>query len=87
MIDPRMSSSEIRRTLQRMANAIAHRGPNEERFFVADGVGLAIRRLSSYSRGGHEAFSCHIILSHDRELCAGLFGSHSSRIPTSATAK
>jgi len=41
-----MSSSEVRRTLQRMADAIVHRGPDEEGFFVADGVGLAIRRLS-----------------------------------------
>ena len=46
VIDPRMSSSEIRRTLQRMADAIVHRGADEEGFFVADGVGLAIRRLS-----------------------------------------
>jgi len=41
-----MSSSEIRRTLQRMADANVHRGADEEGFFVADGVGLAIRRLS-----------------------------------------
>src|SRR5437773_6345281 len=46
IIDPRMSSSEVRRTLQRMADAIVHRGPDEEGFFVADGIGLAIRRLS-----------------------------------------
>src|SRR5438445_12809834 len=46
IIDPAMSSAEIRRTLQRMADAIWHRGPDEDGYFVRDGVGLAIRRLS-----------------------------------------
>src|SRR5258706_11145915 len=46
IIDPAMPSAEIRRTLQRMADAIWHRGPDEGGYFVRDGVGLAIRRLS-----------------------------------------
>ncbi|MBX9656876.1 asparagine synthase (glutamine-hydrolyzing) [bacterium] len=33
-------------TLRRMAQAIVHRGPDEEGFFVEPGVGLASRRLS-----------------------------------------
>lgn len=55
IIDPAMSSAEIRRTLQRMAAAIWHRGPDEGGFFVSDGVGLAIRRLSIIDVGsGHQ---------------------------------
>ena len=123
-----MSSSEIRRTLQRMANAIVHRGPDEEGFFVADGVGLAIRRLSIIDvAGGQQPVAsedgqvqvvlngeiynyldlraelmarghavrtssdteviAHLYEEKGAELCAGLLCSHSSRIPTSATAK
>jgi asparagine synthase (glutamine-hydrolysing) len=52
IIDPTMSSAEIRRTLQRMADAIWHRGPDEGGFFVGEGVGLAIRRLSIIDVGG-----------------------------------
>ena len=52
IVDPVMSSSEIRRTLERMADAIWHRGPDEGGFFVRDGVGLAIRRLSIIDVGG-----------------------------------
>jgi asparagine synthase (glutamine-hydrolysing) len=52
IIDPAMSSAEIRRTLQRMADAIWHRGPDEGGFFVSEGVGLAIRRLSIIDVGG-----------------------------------
>jgi len=47
-----MSRREIRRTLERMADAIWHRGPDEGGFFVQDGVGLAIRRLSIIDVGG-----------------------------------
>ena len=55
IIDPAMSSAEIRRTLQRMADAIWHRGPDEGGYFVRDGVGLAIRRLSIIDvAGGHQ---------------------------------
>src|SRR2546430_9854145 len=55
IIDPAMASAEIRRTLQRMADAIWHRGPDEDGYFVRDGVGLAIRRLSIIDvAGGHQ---------------------------------
>jgi len=55
IIDPAMSSAEIRRTLQHMADAIWHRGPDEGGYFVRDGVGLAIRRLSIIDvAGGHQ---------------------------------
>ncbi|HEY2547166.1 MAG TPA: asparagine synthase (glutamine-hydrolyzing) [Candidatus Acidoferrum sp.] len=55
IVDPTMSRAEIRRTLERMANAIWHRGPDEGGFFVGDGVGLAIRRLSIIDvAGGHQ---------------------------------
>src|SRR5881392_2790043 len=55
IIDPAMSSAEIRRVLQRMADAIWHRGPDEDGYFVGDGVGLAIRRLSIIDvSGGHQ---------------------------------
>ena len=111
-----------------MANAIVHRGPDEEGFFVADGVGLAIRRLSIIDvAGGQQPVAsedgqvqvvlngeiynyfdlraelmarghavrtssdteviAHLYEEKGAELCAGLFCSHSSRIPTSATAK
>jgi asparagine synthase (glutamine-hydrolysing) len=55
IVDPGMSSAEIRRTLERMADSIWHRGPDEGGFYVADGVGLAIRRLSIIDvAGGHQ---------------------------------
>jgi asparagine synthase (glutamine-hydrolysing) len=52
IIDPAMPRGEIRRTLELMADAIWHRGPDEGGFFVRDGVGLAIRRLSIIDVGG-----------------------------------
>jgi asparagine synthase (glutamine-hydrolysing) len=58
IVDPRMSGSEIRPILQCMAESIWHRGPDEGGFFVADGVGLAIRRLSIIDvAGGHQPVS------------------------------
>lgn len=55
IVDPEMSSPEIRLILQRMADSIIHRGPDEQGFFVDDGVGLAIRRLSIIDvAGGHQ---------------------------------
>src|SRR2546430_9357106 len=52
IIDPAMSSAEIRRTLQCMADRSWDRGPGEDGYFVRDGVGLAIRRLSIIDVGG-----------------------------------
>jgi asparagine synthase (glutamine-hydrolysing) len=52
IVDPALPSGEIRRILERMADAIWHRGPDEGGFFVRDGVGLAIRRLSIIDVGG-----------------------------------
>ena len=33
-------------TLQRMANVLRHRGPDDEGFYIGDGIGFAHRRLS-----------------------------------------
>ena len=38
--------------LKRMTDAIAHRGPDDEGFFVKENVGLAMRRLSIIDLGG-----------------------------------
>jgi len=55
IIDPGMPKAEIRRTLRHMADAMWHRGPDEGGYFVGDGVGLAIRRLSIIDvHGGHQ---------------------------------
>lgn len=41
--------------LRRLANALVHRGPDDEGFYEAPGVGLAIRRLSIVDLpGGHQ---------------------------------
>lgn len=52
IVDPTMSSAEIRSALERMAQALWHRGPDEGGFFVRHGAGLAIRRLSIIDVGG-----------------------------------
>ena len=42
-------------TIRRMCNTIVHRGPDDEGFFVTDGVGLGMRRLSVIDvAGGHQ---------------------------------
>src|SRR5215813_4117527 len=46
IVDRNLSTNEIGHILQRMTDAIVHRGPNDEGFFVADGIGLGMRRLS-----------------------------------------
>ena len=46
IVDPSLSTHEIRHILQEMTDAIIHRGPDDEGFFVAEGVGLGMRRLS-----------------------------------------
>src|SRR5215207_7732463 len=55
IVDPSLSVAEIRATLQRMTDAIVHRGPDDDGFFAADGVGLGMRRLSIIDvAGGHQ---------------------------------
>ena len=47
-----------RETIVRMARSIAHRGPDDEGFFVAGSVGLGFRRLSIIDlAGGHQPMS------------------------------
>ncbi|MBN1121010.1 MAG: asparagine synthase (glutamine-hydrolyzing) [Anaerolineae bacterium] len=46
IIDSSLSSEQIPNLLKSMTDIIAHRGPDDEGFFVADGVGLGMRRLS-----------------------------------------
>src|SRR5947208_1326764 len=47
-----------RETIVRMAHSIAHRGPDDEGFFVAGPVGLGLRRLSIIDlAGGHQPMS------------------------------
>jgi asparagine synthase (glutamine-hydrolysing) len=47
-----------RETIERMARSIAHRGPDDEGFFVAGPVGLGFRRLSIIDlTGGHQPMS------------------------------
>jgi asparagine synthase (glutamine-hydrolysing) len=42
-------------TIQRMARAIAHRGPDDEGFYISGSVGLGFRRLSIIDlAGGHQ---------------------------------
>jgi asparagine synthase (glutamine-hydrolysing) len=44
--------------LKRMADTIAHRGPDDEGFYTAPGVGLAFRRLAIIDvAGGHQPLS------------------------------
>lgn len=55
IIDPAASSFEIRNNLQSMTDAIFHRGPDDEGFFVTDNIGLGMRRLSIIDvEGGHQ---------------------------------
>jgi asparagine synthase (glutamine-hydrolysing) len=47
-----------RDTIVRMARSIAHRGPDDEGFFIAGPVGLGFRRLSIIDlAGGHQPMS------------------------------
>jgi asparagine synthase (glutamine-hydrolysing) len=42
-------------TIRRMCNAIAHRGPDDDGYFVGEGAGLGMRRLSIIDlAGGHQ---------------------------------
>lgn len=52
LVDPGMPGADIRRTLQPMTDAIAHRGPDDEGFYAAEGIGLGMRRLSIIDLAG-----------------------------------
>lgn len=48
----------FRRNIERMANSIAHRGPDDEGYFVSGPLGLGFRRLSIIDlAGGHQPMS------------------------------
>ncbi|MEP7198227.1 MAG: asparagine synthase (glutamine-hydrolyzing) [Chloroflexota bacterium] len=54
LLDLRLNNPPQRATLERMAASIAHRGPDDDGFFIAPPVGLAVRRLSIVDiAGGH----------------------------------
>ena len=45
-------------TIRRMTATIVHRGPDDEGYFVSDGVALGVRRLSIIDlAGGHQPMS------------------------------
>ena len=52
VIDPSASRAQIQPIVRRMAGAIVHRGPDDDGFFGADGVGLGMRRLSIIDLAG-----------------------------------
>ncbi len=55
LIDPRLAAADIEVTVRRMAGTLVHRGPDDEGFFVANGAGLGMRRLSIIDvAGGHQ---------------------------------
>jgi len=47
-----------RRTIEKMANSIAHRGPDDDGYYIAGPLGLGFRRLSIIDlAGGHQPMS------------------------------
>jgi asparagine synthase (glutamine-hydrolysing) len=55
IIDPRLTADQIRPIIQRMADAMLHRGPDDDGFFADHGIGLGMRRLSIIDiAGGHQ---------------------------------
>ena len=51
-------SPVYRRNIERMAHSIAHRGPDDEGYFVSGSLGLGFRRLSIIDlAGGHQPMS------------------------------
>ena len=46
IIDPSLTSDEIRPIVRQMTEVIVHRGPDDDGFFVNDKIGLGMRRLS-----------------------------------------
>ena len=46
LVDAAMTLDRVRPAVQRMTDALVHRGPDDEGFFAADSVGIGMRRLS-----------------------------------------
>ena len=58
IVAPGMTADRIRPIVQRMTDALTHRGPDDEGFFATDGVGLGMRRLSIIDvAGGRQPIS------------------------------
>jgi asparagine synthase (glutamine-hydrolysing) len=58
IVDPSLPLNHIRPAVQRMTDALVHRGPDDEGFFVADAIGLGMRRLSIIDvAGGRQPIS------------------------------
>jgi asparagine synthase (glutamine-hydrolysing) len=90
IVDPDLSAEELRPIVQRMADTLVHRGPDDEGYFVRDGIGLGMRRLSIIDvAGGRQPIAtedgcAHVILNGEiynyLELRVG--GTSSPRAPT-----
>jgi asparagine synthase (glutamine-hydrolysing) len=58
IFEPQRTTEVERAVLKPMADAIQHRGPDDEGFYSAPGVGLAFRRLAIIDvEGGHQPLS------------------------------
>jgi asparagine synthase (glutamine-hydrolysing) len=58
IIDPALPAAVVRPILKRMTDSLIHRGPDDEGFFVGDGIGLGMRRLSIIDvAGGRQPIS------------------------------
>lgn len=52
LINVEITNEEMEHWLHKMTDVIAHRGPDEDGFFIKDGVGLGMRRLSIIDLSG-----------------------------------
>ena len=46
VFDPTLSQDRVRPTVRRMTDTLVHRGPDDDGYFIAETVGLGMRRLS-----------------------------------------
>jgi asparagine synthase (glutamine-hydrolysing) len=55
LVAPDLPAEEVARRVEQMTATLVHRGPDDDGFFVADGVGLGMRRLRIIDlEGGHQ---------------------------------
>jgi asparagine synthase (glutamine-hydrolysing) len=52
VIDSTFSNETMQAVVKQMTDIITHRGPDDEGFFIADGIGLGMRRLSIIDLAG-----------------------------------